>query len=200
MAWHMALCWVRAASGALFREQFPPLESWDDGFPLENTLSFLSLFFWKRARKTTKKTRIFYSYRTPKNPGKEEKNSQKNKEILAGEKNKEIPKNKERKDRVQNAPTPKIPKNYSKITIWPIPGPSTGSMRVARFDWQMPPPSRLKIACHVCSTCQLGEGKPGVSKPRWFPLFLGKVWLVSRTLLQGREIRVPVPGPPPKKS
>ena len=63
------------------------------------SLSFLSLFFWKKARKTTKKTRIFYPYRTPKIPGKEGKNVQKNKEILAGEKNKEFEKNKERKDR-----------------------------------------------------------------------------------------------------
>ena len=54
------------------------------------TLSFLSLFFWKTARKTTKKTRILHSYRTPKIPGKEGKNAQKNKEILAGKKNKEF--------------------------------------------------------------------------------------------------------------
>ena len=64
------------------------------------TLSFLSLFFWKMARKTTQKTRIFYSYRTPKIPGKEGKNAQKNKEFLARGKNKEFQKNKERKDRV----------------------------------------------------------------------------------------------------
>ena len=56
------------------------------------TLSFLSLFFWKNARKTTKKTRIFYPHRTPKIPGKEGENAQKNKEFLAREKNKEIPK------------------------------------------------------------------------------------------------------------
>ena len=58
-------------------------------------------FFWKIARKTTKKTRIFYPCRTPKIPGKEGENAQKNKEFLAGEKkNKEFQKNKERKDRV----------------------------------------------------------------------------------------------------
>ena len=45
------------------------------------------------------KTRIFYSHRTPKIPGKEGKNAPKNKEFLAGEKNKEFQKNKERKDR-----------------------------------------------------------------------------------------------------
>ena len=64
-----------------------------------SVLPFL-VFFWKKARKTTKKTRIFYAYRTPKISGKEGKNAQKNKEILAGEKNKEFPKNKARKDRV----------------------------------------------------------------------------------------------------
>ena len=57
------------------------------------------LVFWKTARKTTKKTRIFCPYRAPKIPGKEGKNAQKNKEILAGKKNKEFQKNKERKDR-----------------------------------------------------------------------------------------------------
>ena len=55
-------------------------------------LSFLSLPF--------KKTRIFYPYRTPKIPGKEGKNAQKNKEFLAGEKSKEFQKSKGRKDRV----------------------------------------------------------------------------------------------------
>ena len=62
-------------------------------------LPFLVFFFcWKMARKTTKKTRIFYPYWTPKTPGKEGKNAQKNKEFLAGPKNKEFlagPKNKE---------------------------------------------------------------------------------------------------------
>ena len=67
--------------------------------PVYPSLSFLSLFFRKKAGKTTKKTRIFYPYRTPKIPGKEGKNARKNKEILARRKNKEIPKNKERKDR-----------------------------------------------------------------------------------------------------
>ena len=64
------------------------------------TLSFISLFFWKKAGKTTKKTRIFCPYRTPKIPGKEGENAQKNKEFLARRKNKEFQKNKERKDRV----------------------------------------------------------------------------------------------------
>ena len=57
-----------------------------------NTLSFLSLFFWKKARKTTKRTRIFLSLPTPKIPGKEGKNARKNKEFLAGEKKQGIPK------------------------------------------------------------------------------------------------------------
>ena len=47
------------------------------------------------ARKTTKKTRIFYPYRTPKIPEKEGNNARKEKEFLAGEKNKEFQKNKE---------------------------------------------------------------------------------------------------------
>ena len=55
--------------------------------------------FWKRQGKPTKRTRIFYPYRTPRIPGREGKNAQKNKEILARRKNKEFPKNKERKDR-----------------------------------------------------------------------------------------------------
>ena len=61
-------------------------------------------FFGKGQGKPPKKTRIFYSYQTPKIPGKEEENGQKNKEILAGEKNKEIQKNKERKDRENSLP------------------------------------------------------------------------------------------------
>ena len=71
-------------------------------------LPFL-VFFLKMARKTTKKTRIYYPYRSPKIPGKEGKNAQKSKEFLAGPKNKEFQKgpknkefkkkNKERKDR-----------------------------------------------------------------------------------------------------
>ena len=52
-------------------------------------LSFLSLSFWKKARKTTKKTRIFKAYRTPKIPGKEGKNARKNKEFLAPQKKKQ---------------------------------------------------------------------------------------------------------------
>ena len=69
----------------------------------EPTLSFLSLFFfWKKAGKTTRKTRIFYPYRTLKIPAKEGKNAQENKEFLARRKNKEFQKNKERKDRARN--------------------------------------------------------------------------------------------------
>ena len=54
------------------------------------------LVFWRKAGKTTKKTRMFYPYRTPKIPGKEGKNAEKNKEFLARSK---IQKSKERKDR-----------------------------------------------------------------------------------------------------
>ena len=42
--------------------------------------------FWKQARQTTKKTRIFYPYRTPKIPGKEARNAQKSKDSSQGEK------------------------------------------------------------------------------------------------------------------
>ena len=55
-------------------------------------------FFWKMARKTTKKTRIFNPYRTPKSLEKSEKRS-KNQGIPCRAKNKEFQKNKERKDR-----------------------------------------------------------------------------------------------------
>ena len=40
-------------------------------------------FFLKKARKTTKKKRIFHPCRNPKIPGKEGKNARKNKEFLA---------------------------------------------------------------------------------------------------------------------
>ena len=63
---------------------------------LNPVLPFL-VFFWKKARKSTKKkNKDFYPYRTPKIPGKEGKNAQKkkNKEILAGEKKQGIPKKK----------------------------------------------------------------------------------------------------------
>ena len=57
------------------------------------TLSFLSLFFWKTARKTAKKTRIFYPHRTPKIPGKEGKRSKKTrKSSQQKKKNKEFQK------------------------------------------------------------------------------------------------------------
>ena len=52
-----------------------------------SALSFLSLFFWKKARKTTKKTRTLHPCRTPKLPGKEGENAQKAKEILARRQN-----------------------------------------------------------------------------------------------------------------
>ena len=64
-------------------------------------------FFWKKARKTAKKTRIFYPYRTPKIPGKEEKNAQKKtRKSLQGKKQGNPQKNKERKDRVEKPPPP----------------------------------------------------------------------------------------------
>ena len=50
------------------------------------SLIFFSLLFWKKARKTTKKTRLFSLLRTPQIPGKEGKNNQKNKEFLAKQK------------------------------------------------------------------------------------------------------------------
>ena len=70
-------------------------------FFLSPPLIFFSLPFEKKASKTTKKkTRIFYSSRTPKILGKEGKNAQKDKEILEKTKRKEIQKNKEKKIRV----------------------------------------------------------------------------------------------------
>ena len=51
-----------------------------------SSLSFLSLLFWKVARKTTEKTRIFYPCRTPKIPGKKAKNSKKTRKSSQGEK------------------------------------------------------------------------------------------------------------------
>ena len=62
------------------------------------------LVFLEKGKENHQKARIFYPYRTPKIPGfpgKEGKNAQKNKEILARRKNKEIQKNKER-----TGPTP----------------------------------------------------------------------------------------------
>ena len=65
-----------------------------------NTPDLLFLvFFWKMARKTTKKARIFYPCRTLKILGKERKNAQKCKEFLEKEKSKEIQKSKEKKIR-----------------------------------------------------------------------------------------------------
>ena len=43
----------------------------------DSTLSCLSLSFWRKGRENHKKTRTFYPYRTPKIPGKEAKNAQK---------------------------------------------------------------------------------------------------------------------------
>ena len=44
------------------------------------------LCFWKMARKTHQKDKVFCLYRTPKIPGKEGKNARKNKEFLTGRK------------------------------------------------------------------------------------------------------------------
>ena len=57
----------------------------------------LPLFFWKKARKTTPKKRIFCPYGTPKIPGKEGENTPQNKEILARRKTRNS--NKTRKGR-----------------------------------------------------------------------------------------------------
>ena len=80
-------------------------------------------FFWKTARKTTKKTRIFYRCRTPKILGKEGKNGQKSKEFLGKEKRKEIPKSKEKKIRVN----PKIVQKSRNNLI---------DSRVIRANWK----------------------------------------------------------------
>ena len=58
------------------------------------------MLFWKTARKTTKKARIFYPCRTHKILGKEGQNAQKNKEFLEHQKSKEIQNSKEKKIRV----------------------------------------------------------------------------------------------------
>ena len=55
-----------------------------------DTLSFLSLFLGKKARKPPKKQGVFHPYQTPKIPGKEGEAAQKNKEFLARENNKEF--------------------------------------------------------------------------------------------------------------
>ena len=62
-------------------------------------LIFFSLLFREKARKTTKKARIFHLLRTPKILGKGGKNTQKNKEFLEKQKSKEIQKSKEKKIR-----------------------------------------------------------------------------------------------------
>ena len=63
--------------------------------------SFPCFFFLgKKVAKTTKQTRIFYPYRTPKIPGKEGKNAQKNKDFLAGEKTR----NSQKTNRVETRP------------------------------------------------------------------------------------------------
>ena len=49
---------------------------------LGDTLIFFSLLFWKTARKTTKKTRIFYPCRTPKTLGKKGKTLKKARNCL----------------------------------------------------------------------------------------------------------------------
>ena len=58
------------------------------------------LAFVEKGKEKHQKNKDFYPYRTPNIPGKEWKNAQKNKEILAEEKSKEFQKCKERKDRV----------------------------------------------------------------------------------------------------
>ena len=77
------------------------------------SLIFLSLLFWKKARKTTQKARISSLCLTPKIPGKEGKNAQKSKEIPCNENSKEIQRSKERKIRV----CPKSKRKYFKNNI-----------------------------------------------------------------------------------
>ena len=78
-------------------------------------------FFVEKGRENhaKKNTRIFYPYRNPKSPGKEEENAQNNKEILEKRRKKQgIPKkNKERKDRVFIYPfQPKcLPDKFARI-------------------------------------------------------------------------------------
>ena len=62
------------------------------------SLVFLSLLFWEKHGKPSKKARIFSLCWTPKIPGKEGQNAQKSKEIPGTEKNKEIPKKQGKED------------------------------------------------------------------------------------------------------
>ena len=62
-------------------------------------LSFLSLFFWKKAGKNTKKQGFFIPAEPLKSPKKKGKTLKKKKEFLARGKSKEFQENKERKDR-----------------------------------------------------------------------------------------------------
>ena len=64
-----------------------------------STLIFFSLFFREKARKTTKKARIFHLLRTPKILEKGGENTQKSEEFLEKQKSKEIQKSKEKKIR-----------------------------------------------------------------------------------------------------
>ena len=91
------------------------------------TLFFFSLLFWKTARKTTKKARIFSLLRTPKILGKEGKNAQKSKELLGMEKSKGIQKSKERKIRVDISQFPVIgPDLFLTKSVWTN-GPESSS-------------------------------------------------------------------------
>ena len=79
----------------------------------DSSLSLFSLFFLKKARRTTKKKRIFYPYRTAKIPGKKGKNAKKTTNFSQGKKNKEFQKNKERKD------TDRVSSTESRIARFP---------------------------------------------------------------------------------
>ena len=98
------MCWFGPLSSRLSGASHPDLPLWTRPPPpdliltrfwpdSDLTLSFLSFFFLgKIARKTTKKTRIFYPCRTPKIPGKEWKTL--NKTSSQGKKKQGIPKKK----------------------------------------------------------------------------------------------------------
>ena len=97
------------------------------------------LDFLEKGREHHPKNKDFYPYRTPKIPGKEGKNAQKNKEILARRKNKEFKKNKEGKDMGHTPSTAgtfrkKFRKNSGKT-------PETLSERFLEF------PSRVRLGC-----------------------------------------------------
>ena len=157
----------------IFSQRHAPLRS---GQPLPS-LSFLSLLFWKKARKTIKKTRIFCPYWTPKIPRKEGRIAQKNKEILAREKTRNSKKTRKGRTGLQLNWEGrqwwrwKLPKEESisiekvaqavwkvkKNQCWDLPGLGGSEERLffrRGFGPETPPPrpGRSQIQCPFCAS------------------------------------------------